>query len=126
LFQRDLRTADELFRQGSFFAAARLLKGYSQPEALRARDTALCLHEWQRMNYAKAASQAAKFSEELRTKHGRNRTQRTQRGRRHQTVAPACVSPLVCSCRSSERGQPRPRVSAKVLCALFALLWLNS
>ena len=67
LFQRDLRTADELFRHGAFFAAARLLKGFAQPEALRARETALCLHEWQRMNYAKAASHAAKFSEKLRT-----------------------------------------------------------
>jgi hypothetical protein len=35
-------------------------------EALRARETALCLHEWQRMNYAKAATHAAKFSEPLR------------------------------------------------------------
>src|SRR5438128_2478909 len=65
LFQRDLRTADELFRHGAFFAAARLLKGYAQPEALRARETALCLHEWQRMNYAKAASHTAKLSESL-------------------------------------------------------------
>jgi hypothetical protein len=67
LFQRDLRTAEELFRHGAFFAAARLLNGYRQPEALRARETALCLHEWQRMNYAKAASHAAKFSEEIRS-----------------------------------------------------------
>src|SRR2546426_6116304 len=66
LFQRDLRTADELFRHGAFYAAARLLKGYAQPGALRPRETALCLHEWQRMNYAKAASHAAKFFEEVR------------------------------------------------------------
>jgi hypothetical protein len=66
LFQRDLRTADELFQHGAFSAAARLLKGYAQTEALRARETALCLHEWQRMNYAKAATHAAKFSEALR------------------------------------------------------------
>jgi hypothetical protein len=66
LFQRDLRTADELFRHGAFYAAARMLKGYPQADALRARATALCLHEWQRMNYAKAAAHAAKFSEELR------------------------------------------------------------
>ncbi len=66
LFHRDLRIADELFRQGAFYAAARLLRGYPQPEALRARETALCLHEWQRMNYAKAATHAAKFSEALR------------------------------------------------------------
>ena len=67
LFQRDLRTADELFRHGAFYAAARLLKCYAFPEASRARETALCLHEWQRMNYGKAAGHAAKFSEELRT-----------------------------------------------------------
>jgi hypothetical protein len=66
LFQRDLRTADELFHHGAFYAASRVLKGYSQVEALRGRETALCLHEWQRMNYTKAATHAAKFSEELR------------------------------------------------------------
>jgi hypothetical protein len=64
--ERDLRTAAELFAAGAFIAAARVLKSYPEPEALRARETALCLHEWQRMNYAKAASHAAKFSEELR------------------------------------------------------------
>jgi hypothetical protein len=66
LFQRDLRTAAELFHYGAFYAAARLLKGYAQPEAVRSRETALCLHEWQRMNYPKAASHAARFSEDLR------------------------------------------------------------
>jgi hypothetical protein len=66
LFQRDLRTADELFHHGAFYAAARLLRNYPQSEALRSRETALCLHEWQRMNYAKAATHAAKFSEPLR------------------------------------------------------------
>jgi hypothetical protein len=70
LFQRDLRTADELFHHGAFYAAARLLKGYAQPEAVHSRETALCLHEWQRMNYPKAASHAAKFSEDLRTHLG--------------------------------------------------------
>jgi hypothetical protein len=66
LFQRDLRTADELFQHGAFQAAARMLEGYSQAESLRPRETALCLHEWQRMNYRKAMTHAAKFSEELR------------------------------------------------------------
>ena len=70
LLQRDLRTAAELFHHGAFYAAARLLKGYAQPEAVRSRETALCLHEWQRMNYPKAASHAAKFSEDLRTHLG--------------------------------------------------------
>jgi hypothetical protein len=36
------------------------------PKPCAARETALCLHEWQRMNYPKAASHAAKFSEALR------------------------------------------------------------
>jgi len=67
LFQRDLRTAAELFQHGAFYAAAQVLKVYALPEAVRARETALCLHEWQRMNYPKAASHAAKFSEGLRT-----------------------------------------------------------
>ncbi len=62
-FERDLRIAQNLFAQGAFYAAARVLRPYG-PEALRARETALCLHEWQRMNYAKAASHAARFSED--------------------------------------------------------------
>lgn len=66
LFQRDLRIADGLFQHGAFYAAARLLRGYPQPEALRYRETALCMHEWQRMNYVKATTHAAKFSEALR------------------------------------------------------------
>jgi hypothetical protein len=70
LFQRDLRTAAELFHHGAFHAAARLLKGYAQPEAVRSRETALRLHEWQRMNYPKAASHAARFAEDLRTHLG--------------------------------------------------------
>ena len=65
LFQRDLRTAAELFHHGAFYAAARLLKGYARPEAVRSRETALCLHEWQRMNYLEAARHAATFSEAL-------------------------------------------------------------
>lgn len=66
LLQRDLRTAEELFRHGAFFAVARLLRVYSQPDVLHPRDTALCLHKWQRMDYGNAVSHAAKFSEELR------------------------------------------------------------
>jgi len=64
--ERDLRTAGELFAAGAFFAAARLLSGYADPQANQTREKALCLHEWQRLNYATAASHAAKFSEELR------------------------------------------------------------
>src|SRR5690242_5184073 len=64
--ERDVRIAQSLFDHGAFSAAAQVLRRYGSPEALRARETALCLHEWQRMNYAKAASHAAKFSEVLR------------------------------------------------------------
>lgn len=67
LFQRDLRIAEELFLHGAFYAAAQVLRGYTRPEAMRPRETALCLHEWQRMNYAKAAAHAAKFSDDLRS-----------------------------------------------------------
>ncbi|MBM3881225.1 MAG: hypothetical protein FJ387_16130 [Verrucomicrobia bacterium] len=67
ILERDLRTAGTLFTAGAFFAVARILKAYSEPEALEAREKALCLHEWQRLNHAKAASHAAKFSENLRS-----------------------------------------------------------
>jgi hypothetical protein len=65
-FARDLRIAESLFEHGAFFAAAQLLRRHHQPDAMRARETALCLHEWQRMSYAKAATHAARFSEDLR------------------------------------------------------------
>ena len=65
-FARDLRIAQSLFEHGAFFAAAQLLRRHHQPDAMRARETALCLHEWQRMSYAKAATHAARFSEDLR------------------------------------------------------------
>ncbi len=66
LFQRDLRTADEFFRQGAFFSAARLLSSMRYPdpefpEALHPRETALCHYEWQRLNYPKAVSHAARL-----------------------------------------------------------------
>lgn len=64
--ERVSRLANELFAAGAFFAAARLLKPYPEPEAKLAREKALCLHEWQRLNHAKAASHAARFSEDLR------------------------------------------------------------
>jgi hypothetical protein len=64
--ERDLRLANGLFSAGAFFAAARVLEPYSEPEPRQAREKALCLHEWQRLSHAKAASHAAKFSEELR------------------------------------------------------------
>ena len=68
LFQRDLRSANQLFEQGAFQAAARLLESHQRPSnpiGLQALQTALCLHEWQRMNYLKASSHAAKFSQPL-------------------------------------------------------------
>jgi len=64
--ERDLRLADGLFRAGAFCAAARVLQPYITPDARQAREKALCLHEWQRLSHAAAASHAAKFSEELR------------------------------------------------------------
>ena len=64
--ERDLRLAQGLFGHGAFYAAARLLRRHAAPVAVRARETALCLHEWQRLNYTKAAAHAAKFSEDLR------------------------------------------------------------
>lgn len=64
--ERDLRAAGELFAAGAFSAAARLLQPCSENEAALAREKALCLHEWQRLNHAKAASHAAKFDENLR------------------------------------------------------------
>ncbi len=68
--ERDLRIAGELYAAGAFSAAARLLQPYSasgDPQAVRARQQALCLHEWQRLHHAQAASHAARFSEELHT-----------------------------------------------------------
>ena len=64
-FERDLRIAQNLFDHGAFRAAAHLLRRYHTAEALRARETALCLHEWQRSSYARAAAHAARCSEEL-------------------------------------------------------------
>jgi hypothetical protein len=64
--ERDLRLANELFSAGAFSAAARLLHPYARQEANLARERALCVNEWQRLNYEKAASHAAKFSESLR------------------------------------------------------------
>jgi hypothetical protein len=64
--ERDLRIAESLFAHGSFLAAARVLEGHRQSRATRARDIALCLHEWQRMHYAGAAGHAARFSESVR------------------------------------------------------------
>lgn len=71
--ERDLRLAGEMFDAGAFYAASKILKPYKESEAIRARETTLCLHEWQRMNYAKAAGHAAKFSEDLRV-HLKNLT----------------------------------------------------
>jgi hypothetical protein len=64
-FERDLRIAQSLFDHGAFYAAARVLRRHQLPEAVRARETALCLHEWQRLNYGKAAAHAARFSEDV-------------------------------------------------------------
>ncbi len=72
--ERDLRTADELFRAGAFQAAAKILERYKADDrGAKAHFSALCLHEWQRLNHQKAASHAARFSEPL-SKHLKNLT----------------------------------------------------
>ncbi|MFH0879972.1 MAG: hypothetical protein V2A34_09685 [Lentisphaerota bacterium] len=65
-FERDVRIAQHLFDNGSFWAAAELMKRYPGREASRLRNTALCAHEWLRQNYAKAAARAALLDENLR------------------------------------------------------------
>ncbi len=60
--ERDLRIAESLYECGAFFAADRVLRDHPQPEAVRARHVALCLHEWQRLHYSKAAEHALVFS----------------------------------------------------------------
>jgi len=63
--ERDLRLASELYAAGAFSAAAGVLRAYPDDEVLPAREKALCLHEWQRFNHVKAATHAARFSEDL-------------------------------------------------------------
>lgn len=63
--ERDLTTAEALFQAGAFWAAARILQNGRSPFSKAARAKALCMHEWQRLNHAEAARQAAKFSPEL-------------------------------------------------------------
>ena len=61
---RDLRSADILFRNGAYRAAAQLLDRYADSPAVgKARARALCMFEWQRLNYAPAATQAALFDQ---------------------------------------------------------------
>ena len=63
--ERDRRIAGELYKAGSFLAAERILKPYGA-ECLAECAKALCLHEWQRLNFAKAATHAAKFSQTIK------------------------------------------------------------
>ena len=63
--ERDLAMAGELFDAGSFWAAAQLLKQYTEAEAMQARERALCLREWQRLHYGAAACHAARFDQQL-------------------------------------------------------------
>jgi hypothetical protein len=63
--ERDLETAEALFQTGAFWAAARILQSGRSQLSKTARARALCMHEWQRLNHAEAARQAAKFSPEL-------------------------------------------------------------
>lgn len=56
--ERDLATAADLFSAGAFGAAARILRRH---EALRpAQEVAVCLHEWDRLNYEAARQSAAR------------------------------------------------------------------
>jgi hypothetical protein len=63
--ERDLALADELFKSGSFYAAARILKAH-KPLLLHAHATASMCHHWRRFDYEKAASAAAMFDEDRR------------------------------------------------------------
>lgn len=61
---RDLRSADILFRNGAYRAAAQLLDKYQDlPAVGKVRARALCMFEWQRLNYAQAAAHGALFDQ---------------------------------------------------------------
>ena len=62
---RDRQIAGELFNAGSFLAAERVLRSYGDQSMIECQK-ALCLHEWQRLNFAKAATHAAKFSQTIK------------------------------------------------------------
>ncbi len=64
--ERDIRSADLLFRNGAYRAAAQLLACYTDsPGVGKARARGLCMFEWQRLNYALAATQASLFDQSL-------------------------------------------------------------
>jgi hypothetical protein len=62
---RDLATAEELFKAGAFSSAAKILHGHKSARMKCARSKALCMHEWHRFNHNEAARQAKRFSESL-------------------------------------------------------------
>jgi hypothetical protein len=62
LTERTLREADLLYRNGAFAAAAKLLERWKAPDAVQAAKWARLCHEWQRLNYRKAADIAASIS----------------------------------------------------------------
>lgn len=67
-WERDLRAADLLFRSGGYRAAANLLSRYKDlPVAAKPWARAMCMFEWQRLNYERAASHAALFDQQLST-----------------------------------------------------------
>jgi hypothetical protein len=61
LAERAVREAGRLFEAGAFDGAARLLESHTAlPEAIQARDAALCLHHWQRLDFKAARAIAAR------------------------------------------------------------------
>ena len=61
LAERALREAGRLFDAGAFDGAARLLEPHqSLPQAVQAREVALCLHHWQRLDFKEARRVAAR------------------------------------------------------------------
>jgi hypothetical protein len=63
-FERDMTLAIQLAASGAFSAAAQLLAPHTSghPAAADARDTCLCLYEWERLNYEAARQIAARSS----------------------------------------------------------------
>jgi hypothetical protein len=61
LAERAVREAERLFDAGAFDGAARLLESHGcLPEASQAREVALCLHHWQRLDFKQARAVAAR------------------------------------------------------------------
>jgi hypothetical protein len=66
LRERDFALADEFFRQGAFFAAAKVLRRHSTEFHTQLAAAETC-HHWQRFDYEPAAGAAARFNAALAT-----------------------------------------------------------